>query len=528
MNAETSRDRAVSPRLALSARVSTVTPVRGTAETSPKSLDPLRGGSRRWFVIALVIAAIAHLPAMPFDPLFLTRILLHTTPAATPSEPESQEVLIPVDLDLEAATPRAEDVPPPATPPAEPPSNAGSGAGSSDTPAAPVAGPDASPSKPAPLTAKKADDIYDELDTPKRATATLKDPLAIAGGPGKFGPKNAFVQVLFNGNRLRGNTAGASLGGVLTALPEWKSFFEGTSIDPIGDAEHLLIAGPQLRKSRDVVVWMQYRVPEAEMKAALDTLVKRTKGGKWIDDAPVPAAIARAHSYKRIFALVPGKKLLVILPLSAKAQLAKIKTVRPFNATSKSGIVISLVTPRNAFADYLDVVDVPASYKWLRMVVTPLASGGADVALEIADASPEDAARHGPELEKQLSQVRTLAKIATVIGADVLPPMSVQVDRDILRVNATVSQKGLNHILNLARVHFAKKAAEDAKSTKDAKDDEEPADTTEKKGDPSTAPSASASASASASPSSSPSASPSAAPSAAPSTSASAGALPSR
>jgi hypothetical protein len=354
----------------------------------------------------------------------------------------------------------------------------------------PVAGADATP-RPAPIATKKADDIYDELDTPKRATSTLKDPLAVAGGPGKFGPKDAFVQVLFNGNRLRGNNAGSSLGDVLTALPEWKSFFQGTRIDPIGDAEHLLIAGPQLRRSRDVVVWMQYRVPEAEMKAALDALVKRTKGGKWLEDAPVPAAIAMAHDYKRIFALVPGKRLLVILPLSAKDQLAKVKSVRPFNGTSKAGIVISLATPRNAFADYLDVVDVPATYKWLRMVVTPLATGGADVALEIGDASAEAAAKNGPALEKQLAQVRTLAKLATVIGADVLPPMSVQVDKDILRVNATVSQKGLNHILNLARTHFAKRAAEDAKAPKNTKDDDEPQEKKEKPAG--TAPSSSAS-----------------------------------
>lgn len=512
MSSETTSDRALSPRLALSPRVSTVAAVCGTAEETlgapaPKSgrskvagpvssRDPwsrVRGGSPRWFGIALIIALLAHLPALPFDPLFLARILLHTQTPPPPDTPESHEVLVPIDLDLEANPPRTEDAPQ-AAPAAEPPKN--DGPGSNDAPSSPATPAPATPaadSKPSTGTpapaAKTADDIYDDLDTPKTATPTLKDPLAVAGGPGKIGPKDAFVQVLFNGNRLRGNTAGAALGGVLTALPEWKSFFDGTTIDPIDDAEHLLIAGPQFRRSKDVVVWMQYRVPEAEMKAAIDTLVKRTKGGKWLDDAPIPAAIAKAHQYKRIFALVPNKKLLVILPVSAKDQLAKAKTVRPFNATSRSGIVISLATPRNAFAGYEEVIDVPKTYKWLRMVVTPLAGGGADVALEIADASPADAAKHGPELEKQLSQVRTLAKLATVIGADVLPPMSVVVDRDILRVNATVSQKGLNHILNLARTHFAKTPAPDAGSTKDAKDDEEATDKKEKKGDAAVPPS---------------------------------------
>ncbi|MFO0590997.1 MAG: hypothetical protein U0441_25865 [Polyangiaceae bacterium] len=470
---------------------------RGKRRRSPVG-PGLRSGSRRLFAVALVLAFVAHLPALPFDPLFLGRLLLHHAPPPAPPDPEPAEVLVPIDLDLESEPPRTTDAPSPNAPPPNAPESPPS-TDAAPAPEAPAKGPDAS-SKSTPIAEKKADDIYDALDTPKHATATLKDPLSVAGGPGKFGPKDPFVQVLFNGNRLRSNAAGIALGGVLTALPEWKSFFQGTEIDPIEDAEHLLIAGPQFRKSGDVVVWMQYRVSEADMKAAVDTLVKRTKGGKWLEDAPVPAAIAMAHQHKRIFALIPGKKLLVILPLASKDQLAKIKGVRAFSNTSKAGIVISLATPKNAFADVADIVDVPATFKWLRLVVTPAAAGGADVALEIGDASADAAAKDAPALEKQLGQVRTLAKLATVIGADVLPPMTVQVDRDILRVNATVSQKGLQHILNLAKTYFAKRAEPEAKPTKNAKGDDEVAEKKEN----APAPSTSATSSASATPSSTP------------------------
>ena len=211
------------------------------------------------------------------------------------------------------------------------------------------------------------------------------------------------------------------------------------------------------------------------MRGALETLVKRTKGGKWIEDAPVPAAIAKAHGHYHIFALVPGKKLLVVLPFTAKGDLAKVKGVKAVNQTSQAGIVISLATPRNAFSGYEEVVDVPKSFKWMRFVVTPLREGGADVTLEMGDRSAEDAAKNAPIVEKQLAQVRTLAKIATLIGADVLPPMKVEVDHDILRVNTQVSQKGLNHILNLARTHFAKKAQEEKPNPNEAKEEEEKA-----------------------------------------------------
>jgi len=444
---------------------------RAERDTAPA----IRTGSRRWFVLALFVALAVHVPALPFDPLLLTRILLHTAAPPPADTPDLDELLIPVDLDLLADAPSPIDSPAPTSTAAPPSADPAAGPGPGDaTPAAPVVATDPAPARLAVTPATpKADDIYAELDKPKHATATLKDPLAIAGGPGKFGPKDPNVQVLFNGTRLRGNTAGAQLGGVLTALPDWKSFFDGTKIDPVRDTDHLLIAGPQFRQSRDVVVWMQYRVPESEMREAIDTLVKRTKGGKWLEGTAVPAAIAKAHGNKRIFALIPGKKLLVILPLKAKDQLAKVKSVRPFNATSKAGIVIALTTPRNAFAGYEDIVDVPASFKWMRMIVTPLSSGGADVTLEIGDASPEKARENAPTLEKQLGQVRTLASLATLIGAEVLPPLRVEVDRDVLRVNATVSRRGLSHILNLASTHFAKKAAADPKPNEDPKDDDE-------------------------------------------------------
>jgi hypothetical protein len=475
----------------------------------------LRAPSRRWFAIALLLAVIVHLPALPFDPLFLARILVHTAkPAAEP--PRDEELLVPVDLDLLGDAPRADGSPDPGGSASAP--GSAPGPAPEPSPAAPAEGPaqEAKPAAPAAAKDSKAEDIYDGLDTPRRATAKLKDALTVAGGPGKLGVKSPNVQVLFNGSRLRGNNAGAALGGVLTALPEWKSFFEGTSIDPIGDAEHLLIAGPQLRKSRDAVVWMQYRVSEKEMRDAIDTLVKRSKGGKWIDGAPVPAAIARAHGYRRVFALVPGKKLLAVLPYAARGELEKLKSVKPFNQASKAGIVIALTTPRNAFAGYEDVIDVPKSFKWLRFVVTPLAEGGADVALEIGDTSPEDAAKNAPLLEKQLSQVRTLAKLATIIGADVLPPMKVEVDRDILRVNAQVSQKGLSHILNLARAHFAKKVEPEKKSPNDANEEEEKGGDAAASSATPAVPATSSSTAASAAPSSAPAPSTSAAPSSKP------------
>jgi hypothetical protein len=259
---------------------------------------------------------------------------------------DAGETIVPIDLDLLADDPSAVASAPSANG-AEVPSGAGAPAPTTPPPAVPPPAPSASaapkaPDAGAPDAGRKPPGDAgpdasgkggDGDDQPK-----LRDPLNVAGAPGKLASKDPNVQVLIAGDRLRSHALGEWFGRILTSIPQWQSFFRNTNVDPIRDIDHLLIAGPQLRDSSKVVAVMDYRAPTEVMRAAIDVLVERTNGS-WIEDAPVPAARATADRNPRLFAMVPDRRLLVVLPADEEDQLSKLKAMKSFNKSSQAGIV---------------------------------------------------------------------------------------------------------------------------------------------------------------------------------------------
>jgi hypothetical protein len=249
------------------------------------------------------------------------------------------------------------------------------------------------------------------------------------------------VQVLIAGDRLRKHELGAWFGRLLTIIPQWQSFFEDTAVDPIRDIDHLLIAGPQFRDSSKVVAVMDYRAPEEAMRAAVDVVVRRS-GGSWIEDAPVPAARATADRSQRIFALVPEKRLLVVLPADQEDQLAKLKGMKSFNRSSTVGVVLSMVTPANAFRG---VLALPPTLAWLKLALTPTKDGGADLALTLGDDSPENAVTHAQELTRKVNAIRTLDLGITKI--EVIDEVTFSAEGKVIWSRLHVTNKQLKLIM---------------------------------------------------------------------------------
>jgi hypothetical protein len=188
---------------------------------------------------------------------------------------------------------------------------------------------------------------------------------------------------------LRKHELGRWFSRLLLMIPEWHGFFEGSPIDPIQDLNHLLITGPRMRgDSTRMVAVMDVNMPADRVQEALDQLVHRA-GGVFLEDAPFTVASARVGGAQRVFAWLPAKRLIVVLPADAADQLARLRQAKPFRNTAE-GVVISLVTPSRPFRDYFPLSE---SVRWLRFSVTPVADGSADVAIEAGDRSADEAAR---------------------------------------------------------------------------------------------------------------------------------------
>src|SRR5262249_24993980 len=111
---------------------------------------------------------------------------------------------------------------------------------------------------------------------PDAGLPAAADPTTLAGGPTALKAENNVAITVASG-LIRSHELGTQIGQLLTAIPQWKSSFEGTQLDPIRDFDHLYIAGPQLRDSRRVLAFMDYNVPQSKIRAAIDVLVDRSK-----------------------------------------------------------------------------------------------------------------------------------------------------------------------------------------------------------------------------------------------------------
>ncbi|XYI03132.1 hypothetical protein ACMHYB_26585 [Sorangium sp. So ce1128] len=423
----------------------------------------IRAASRRALATAAAVALLLHLPLLP-TPLFSWIEAMFSLRGEL-TDYDAGETIVPIDLDLLADDPSAVAAAPsatggeaqpsgagaaaPATPPPAPPPPAAS---ASAAPEAPDAGAPTPPRRKPPGDAgpDAAGDggAEDESDHPN-----LRTPLSAAGAPGKLASKDPNVQVLIAGDRLRSHELGEWFGRILTTIPQWQSFFSDTSVDPIRDIDHLLIAGPQLRDSSKVVAVMDYRAPEQAMRAAVEVIVQRSNGA-WIEDAPVPAARATADRSERIFAMVPDRRLLVVLPAEEEDQLSKLKSMKSFNKSSAAGIVISMLTPANAFRG---VQALPRSLAWMRLTVTPTKDGGADLALTAGDESAEEALAHARELTRTLNSLRTINLGITRI--DVVDEVTFNTDGKVIWSKLHVTNRQLKLIMGFVEQALRDQAA---------------------------------------------------------------------
>src|SRR5262249_42246340 len=226
--------------------------------------------------------------------------------------------------------------------------------------------------------------------------APVADPTKAAGAVGKIAAKEPNVQILLSGKVLRRTELGAGAPHLPLMIPEWHGFFEGSPIDPVKDLDHLLITAPRLKDdSSKMVAVMEYNLPADRVREAVDHVLHRTNG-VWLEDAPVTTARARVGGAPRLFALLPERRLLVLLPEAPQDQLVKLKQAGTFRTTAE-GAVVSMLPPAKPFKDFLPL---PESLKWLRLALTPAQDGGVDLAIEAGDRSADEAQAHAEILTR--------------------------------------------------------------------------------------------------------------------------------
>ncbi len=219
-----------------------------------------------------------------------------------------------------------------------------------------------------------------------------RDPQSILGAAAGVttGPNN--ITVMVNFAELRRHPESGRLGMVLAGIPQWRAFMSdahGVSlIDPMKDADWMLIMGPSLLDTQNDAVFIHYSTPDAQVDKVIDTVSHQYSKGGPVDLGVhgVKAWKAYADKGERVF-IRPRPHIAVIVPSAHAAQFARTLASNPITPHVHAGEALSVRALRPGGS----VNVLPQDISEMRLWISPRASdGGADLYVE-ADC-PNDAA----------------------------------------------------------------------------------------------------------------------------------------
>ncbi|HTJ85349.1 MAG TPA: hypothetical protein VL400_26710 [Polyangiaceae bacterium] len=447
-------------------------------------------------LLCIAIALVAHVPFLPFSHLFSS--LFHWGDES--ESDEDGEALMPLELDLESGGEASKklydiDTPPPSTTgtgdATEPPPDAGPPPDAETADAGP---PDAAPDA--------AADGGPDAATPDAGPSPPKDPVADLPVIKQITKNPNNVQIVLVGKRLREHPVGAKMGTLLPTIPQWSAFFDGSGLDPVNDVDVMVITGPQMKVSGQVIAFVQFNIEADRIHDAVDKIRQKTEpAGAWLEDMPLESAHATADRAERVFAVIPEKKLLCVFPWpgpskkdrdkltdeerdkSDKEALKKTaQTLKALKALAKSfpdytkkdyAIDVSMIEPYKLTGTKDGVIKVdmgplpalsfepiPRTLKKMHLVVTPK-GGDADVKLSF---EASDVAQGERDLES-LKSVWPLAQT----GADMklgltLPDLDWQQNGTTLEASTTLDEASLEKVYALGE-----KLVEEAKKRRQKK-----------------------------------------------------------
>lgn len=331
-----------------------------------------------------MLSALAHVVLTPAAALVGVFAWLLRDPLPEETGPAEQLTSIPITLLGEQALPPEPPPPVPgdvelarATAPAPPPPEETKPA---VEPAAGKEEPPAPPRQPPP-------------PQPNRRGG-IAHPVAMAGVTSEVVDSNANVNLLLMTERLREHPLGDRISQLLVDFPQWSSFFASAGVDPVRDLDRILIVGPQFRRSADVVAILSHRLSENSLRSAVDRLVQRPPKGRWLP-GKLPIALAHADRAERLFALTAPGVLVVSPPHLQASLLANPPRTFP-SPPGDEALVLHVRTPWRALIGL--PFGLPESLVWLRLDVTALPDGGAQLRISAEDETAELAREHAESL----------------------------------------------------------------------------------------------------------------------------------
>jgi hypothetical protein len=279
--------------------------------------------------------------------------------------------------------------------------------------------------------------------------------MALAGAASSVTDPNANVKLLLLNDRIRDRPVGVRVGRLVARLPQWSSFFGPTGLDPIRDIRRIYIAGPQFRVSNEVVAVIEYTVPPAKMRAAIDAIVNREPKGRWLD-SKIPAARARADRAERTFVLPKPGIVVMVPPALTDDAIAKGPSLDFPNIGGDAAVVAFVATPWRALRGLPLPFHVPETIASVMIQITPSDDGGASIGISATDESPQSAREHAELLTRgiNLATQRDMGPLGALLFGgqklQLIEPIKLVASGKSISGTARITPRQLDRILNLA------------------------------------------------------------------------------
>ena len=278
------------------------------------------------------------------------------------------------------------------------------------------------------------------------------EPLALEQVGGQVVDSNANVRLQLHNARIRRHPLGPQLGQLLGRIYQWRDFLGPTGLDAIRDFDLTMVAGPQLRDSSKVAAIMLYNVADSKVHGAIDTLVRRGRGGKWLDAGRL-AAVARADRAERTFIQLPENKVVMVVPPSAAAHALSLRSLRIPTPTGDWVLDSYVVSPWRVFLG--SRFDFPKSIKWMSARVFALEDGGVSAELVLQDESEGAAAENSARIARAINALTQLdlGLVGALLGAKThrfIEPVQLSPEGDQIRGTVRATQAQLANLLEMA------------------------------------------------------------------------------
>jgi hypothetical protein len=263
-----------------------------------------------------------------------------------------------------------------------------------------------------------------------------------AAGSVQAGPQNVVLTV--NMSVIRTHPEGKRLGPVISQVPQWDTFIEGTGVDPLRDIDWISINGPALLHTEKDVILVHYSASDAVVDKAIGVLAKKSgQGGSMNVGVPgVKATRGYADRAERVF-LRPQSHVLAVVPAFYAKTAAQILSKAAVPRTLKrpaEAMRLTLVHPHGPMPG------VPESVTEFRVWIVPRnEDGGADVYGEGDTASP-DAAESAADVLARLIQEQNSFGVQLVTRG-LLNHVEVRGDGPTVRMHLSASREQIQVVL---------------------------------------------------------------------------------